>query len=139
MGSENGPVGSIVWTDLTVEDAEGVRDFYRSVVGWEADGVDMGGYEDFNLLNGEGEAVAGVCHARGPNADLPPAWLVYVTVEDVEESARQAREQGGEVVTGPRGLGEHGRFCVVRDPAGAVLALIEPAAAGQESGDGRGG
>lgn len=126
MGAESSSLGSIVWTDLTVEDAEDVRDFYRRVVGWGAEGVDMGGYQDFNMLSGEGEAVAGVCHARGSNADIPPAWLVYVTVEDVEESARRAEELGGEVVTGPRGLGEHGHFCVVRDPAGAVLALFEP-------------
>jgi predicted enzyme related to lactoylglutathione lyase len=69
--------------------------------------------------------VAGVCHARGANANLPAQWLVYVQVEDVEASARRAAELGGAVVDGPRGMGSL-RFCVIRDPAGAVLALVGP-------------
>ena len=31
------PVGTIGWTDLTVPDADGLRDFYSAVVGWGAD------------------------------------------------------------------------------------------------------
>ena len=27
--------------------------------------------------------VAGVCHARGANANIPPVWLVYFTVADL--------------------------------------------------------
>ena len=47
--SEKASVGSIMWTDLTVENAERIRDFYSAVVGWTTSGVDMGGYNDFNL------------------------------------------------------------------------------------------
>lgn len=32
---------------------------------------------------------------------------------------------GGTIVAGPRSLGDAGKFCVVRDPAGAVAALWE--------------
>lgn len=83
----------------------------------------MGDYSDFNLLSESGEAVAGVCHARGSNQDLPPQWLVYFTVKDVDVASRRAVELGGEIVDGPRDMCQH-RFCVVRDPAGAVAALI---------------
>ena len=83
----------------------------------------MKDYNDFGMHRPEGgDMVAGVCHARGPNADLPPHWLIYITVADVEESARRCRQSGGEVIAGPRALGE-GKFCVIRDPAGAVCAL----------------
>lgn len=120
------PPGTIAWVDLTVADAEAVRDFYRDVVGWEAEGVDMDGYADFNMVPPGGEApIAGVCHARGTNADLPAAWLVYLVVEDVGASARRCVERGGEVVVEPRSMAG-GRFCVIRDPAGAVAALYEP-------------
>jgi hypothetical protein len=125
MGEEK-PPGAIVWTDLTVGDAEGVRDFYREVVGWKSAPVSMGSYDDFNMLPpGSDTPATGICHARGPNANLPAQWLVYVQVEDVEASARRARELGGAVVDGPRGMGSL-RFCVIRDPAGAVLALVGP-------------
>jgi predicted enzyme related to lactoylglutathione lyase len=118
-------VGSIGWRDLTVDDAEGVRDFYKSVVGWKSSPVDMGGYSDFSMQDADGNVVAGICHARGANAGLPPQWLVYLVVADLGESIAACEEAGGEVVSGPRGAGE-GRMCVIRDPAGAACALFEP-------------
>jgi len=36
-------VGSIIWRDLTVPDAERVCDFYTAVIGWEHEDVNMGG------------------------------------------------------------------------------------------------
>jgi len=117
--------GAIAWHDLTVDDAETVRDFYAAVVGWRFQPVAMDGYMDFAMGAPEsGESIAGVCHARGPNADLPPQWLLYVVVEDLDRSLEACADHGGEVVAGPRGL-SGGRFCVVRDPAGAVMALWE--------------
>ena len=118
--------GTIVWRDLTVGDAETVRDFYTQVIGWDTRPEEMDGYEDYHMIApGSDQSVAGICHARGINADLPPQWLVYVIVEDVDASANSCRELGGDIVTGPREMGT-GRFCVIRDPAGAVLALYAP-------------
>lgn len=127
--SESEPeVGSIAWTDLTVEDAERVRDFYGAVVGWRAAPVDMGGYRDFNMTApASGASVAGVCHARGVNAGLPAQWLVYIVVEDLEHSMARCEELGGRVLVRPKGMGAQGRYCVIQDPAGAVAALFSPA------------
>lgn len=129
------PLGSICWHDLTVPDAERVRDFYCQVVGWRSEPVDMGGYSDFNIFapaagaaQGPSSApampLAGICHARGSNASIPAQWLVYVAVSDVDESARRCLSLGGRVVDGPRSLGP-ARFCIIQDPAGAVLALYQ--------------
>ncbi|MDH3215809.1 MAG: VOC family protein [Candidatus Krumholzibacteria bacterium] len=117
--------GSICWRDLTVRDAQAVSDFYQGVVGWQASAVQMSGYNDFSMVTAAGETVAGICHARGSNADLPPQWLVYIVVADVEKSAARCEELGGTVVAGPRAMGE-GSLCVIRDPAGAVSALYQP-------------
>lgn len=129
MSETKGPaVGTIGWTDLTVPNAEEVRDFYREVVGWGFEPVAMGGYDDYSMLSPEtGGCVAGICHARGSNAGLPAQWLVYVTVADVDASAARVVELGGKVLSGPKGMGGYGRFCVIQDPAGAVAALFEPA------------
>ena len=120
-------VGKIGWIDLTVADAQGVGAFYREVVGWRSEGVDMGGYQDYCMLPADGEAVAGVCHARGTNEGIPAQWLIYITVADLEASLERCRALGGEVVRGARGLGGMGRFAIVRDPAGAVCALFQRA------------
>jgi predicted enzyme related to lactoylglutathione lyase len=116
-------IGRITWRDLTVDDAESVAAFYRDVVGWTSDAQDMGGYDDFNMLGGDGECVAGICHARGANAGMPAQWLVYITVADADASAARCAALGGEVLDGPRDMGKM-RFCVIRDPAGAVAALV---------------
>jgi predicted enzyme related to lactoylglutathione lyase len=116
--------GKIVWTDLTVNDADKVRDFYSSVLGWTSHGVDMGGYEDYEMKSTEtGETVAGICHARGTNANLPAQWLIYIQVADVADSARKCIEAGGKIIDGPRPMGKQ-QICVIQDPAGAVAGLI---------------
>lgn len=114
-------VGTIGWCDLTVPDADGVRDFYAKVVGWTADAVDMGGYSDYSMMPpGKADAVAGVCHARGPNADVPPVWLMYIVVADLTASVALCKANGGSVVREPKGS-----MAVIRDPAGAICALYQ--------------
>jgi predicted enzyme related to lactoylglutathione lyase len=124
--SESSQVGKIGWIDMSVDDADGLRDFYQLVVGWDTEAVSMGDYSDYSmLLPGSGEAVSGICHARGSNAELPGGWLIYITVADVDASAAACTDNGGEVLVEPRGLAG-GRFCVIKDPSGAVAALYQP-------------
>jgi predicted enzyme related to lactoylglutathione lyase len=119
--------GAIGWTDLTVENAQDVKEFYRQVVGWTVSEVDMGGYSDFCMnAPGTGRGVAGICHARGSNTGLPAQWLPYITVENLEASAARCEALGGKVLAGPKGAGGGARYCVIRDPAGAVAALYAP-------------
>ncbi len=121
-------VGTVAWIDLTVDDAEQVRDFYSVVVGWQPSSVEMDGYSDFNMNTpASGEPIAGVCHKRGSNADLPSKWMIYIIVENVDESADRCKELGGKVLVGPKGMGSNGRYCVIEDPAGATAALFEQA------------
>lgn len=122
------PVGSITWADLTVEYAESVRDFYKAVVGWTSADLDMGGYHDYCMNQPEdAKTVAGVCHARGANAALPPQWLIYITVEDLDRSIERCTAGGGAVIVPARDYGGAGRYAVLRDPAGAAFAVFEPA------------
>ncbi len=124
--SSNENVGEIGWIDISVEDASGLQDFYAQVTGWQPEATSMGDYDDFTMKTpNSGTAVAGVCHARGSNAELPPQWLIYITVADVNASAAKCTEQGGKLIVPPRPMGS-ARFCVIEDPAGAVAALYQP-------------
>ena len=121
------PVGSVGWVDLTVPDADSLRDFYSSVVGWQPQPCDMGGYSDYVMCApGSGQPVTGVCHARGVNAGLPAVWLVYFNVADLDASVAEVVSRGGTVVKAPVAMGPNGRFCIIADPAGAHCALFEP-------------
>jgi hypothetical protein len=125
MTDKSKVVGEIVWVDLTIPEAERVRDFYQSVIGWRSSGFNMGEYDDYVVATPDnGDTVAGIVHARGENADLPPYWIIYIKVKNLQESVDAARRNGGEVIAGPKNFGK-ARFCVLKDPAGAVFAIVE--------------
>ena len=105
MSGTTPEIGTIGWQDLTVPDAGQVRDFYAA---------------------GSGRSVAGICHARGVNADLPAQWLLYLTVADLDASLAACRGRGGQVLAGPKTMGG-ARYAAIRDPAGAVAALYQSA------------
>jgi hypothetical protein len=120
-------VGRIYWLDLTVSDATTTRDFYRQVIGWSMQNVDMedGGerYADYNMLDGDGNPAAGVCHARGVNVGLPPVWMMYLPVGDLGESLRRVEEEGGKVIKAMQGKDGAYQYAAIQDPVGACLAL----------------
>jgi uncharacterized protein len=128
--------GEIYSAELTIENADELREFYSAVLGWTSVGLDMGGYEDFVMLRDGETPVAGICHARGVNEVIPPQWLINVTVENLDRSLAECTARGGEQVTPIRGESGQWRYVVIRDPAGAVMALLEGnAAAADASGD----
>ena len=114
--------GKILWVDLTVPEAEKIRDFYTEVVGWSWEAVSVESYEDYNIKTPAGELVAGICHRQGVNSNLPPAWINYVIVKSVSESMKKCIDNGGNVVDGPRVQGED-IFVIIQDPAGAYIGL----------------
>jgi predicted enzyme related to lactoylglutathione lyase len=122
------PAGRIAWVDLTVSDASATRDFYRQVVGWSVENVEMedGGeqYADYAMMGGDGNPAAGVCHARGVNLGLPPVWMIYLPVGDLAESLRRVEREGGTVIKAVEGKDGEYVYAAIRDPVGAYLALM---------------
>lgn len=120
MTNQNANLGKVVWADLTVEDASSMAEFYHAVTGWEPSPQEAEG-GDFNMnLPGTNAVAAGICHARGANANIPPQWMIYVPVKDLEASIQACEGLGGKVVCRLSFPG-----CVIRDPAGAVMAIMQ--------------
>jgi len=55
---------------------------------------------------------------------MPPMWGAYVTVDDVDATARTAEQLGAKLLVPPRDIPGVGRFCVIQDPQGAVISAI---------------
>jgi predicted enzyme related to lactoylglutathione lyase len=70
------------------------------------------------VSHGATEPVAGTCHSRGGNAGLPPVWLVYITVADLDASIARCQSLGGKILRPPESMGPKARLCVIQDPAG---------------------
>ncbi len=125
--SPESAVGCIAWLDLTVPNASATRDFYREVIGWTVEDVAMDhadeSYADYNMLGGDGKPAAGICHARGVNVGLPPIWMIYLPVGDLNESLRRVQEEGGQVIKDNTGADGGFNYAVIQDPVGATLAL----------------
>jgi hypothetical protein len=122
-------IGRIAWLDLTVARASATRDFYRQVVGWSVQEIEMEDngehYADYSMLDDGGRPVAGVCHARGGNSDLPPVWMLYLPVGDLAESLRRVAEEGGEVIKAVQGEDGTYVYAAIQDPVGVYLAFVQ--------------
>lgn len=116
-------IGHIVHFDLTVEGHEKVGDFYKEVVGWEKEGLSMGDYDDYVMKDKEGNFLGGVCKKAGGNAYLPPYWLIYLQVENLDDSLEKVERLGGKVLGEKKSAGEQGHYCLIQDPVGAYMML----------------
>ncbi len=117
--------GVFSMNELITTDLPAAREFYGKLFGWSfVETKTIYGNPYLAVFKGK-SWVAGMMLKEGNvPGDVMPCWDSYVTVDDVDESARQVREFGGEVVLPPTDIPNVGRFCVIRDPQGVPLNLI---------------
>ena len=122
------PPGTISWADLATSDQEGAKEFYGGMFGWEYEDMPAGEGVTYSMAKLRGRTVAAISpqQADERKQGIPPHWNVYVTVEDVDASARKVGEAGGQVLAGPFDVFDAGRMAVIADPAGAALCLWQP-------------
>ena len=114
--------GALGWNELMTTDVAAARQFYGALFGWETE--DYEGGSGYVMVKVSGEAVGGMMAAPPECAGMPPAWGVYVTVADVDATARQVEARGGKLLRPPEDIPDIGRFCVLQDPQGATLCAI---------------
>lgn len=117
--------GKFSWNELATPDVEKAREFYSEVLGWSWREMDMGEGTSYTIWEVDGEDVGGAMQMSGPEWEgIPPHWMSYVAVDDVDARTAKVAEMGGTVNHGPMDIPGVGRFAVVTDPAGAVLSLM---------------
>lgn len=124
--SDTSPRGRFVWYDLMTTDPGGAADFYTKVAGWGTQPWE-GASTPYTMWTTHDTPIGGVMKLPPEMAGaVPPHWIGYVAVPNVDESARQAAELGGKVLTAPMDIPEVGRFAVISDPQGAAIAIFTP-------------
>jgi len=118
---QNKPIGTFCWNELMTSDCQGARKFYEDLFGWSISPMGSGTY----LVARAGERPVGgitVLPAAAPGSQA--VWTASVRVADAEATAKKALELGGTVIVPPRDIPGLGRFCVLRDPQGAILHAV---------------
>lgn len=118
--------GRFTWFELLTTDLAAARAFYREVLGWQ---TRPAGTADHDVWMAGDGPVGGLraLPERSRVRGAPPNWLGHIAVASVEIAARRLIALGA-VQLGPlQQRAEVGRFAIVRDAQGAVLAVCEPA------------
>ncbi len=115
---------TFVWNELLTPNAAAARTFYEELLGWTARAEPMSP-GSYHVLESGGRDVGGLFEMSGSDwQDTAPQWLPYIRVDDVDAAAARASALGGLVRIPPTSEPGVGRFCVIADPTGALLALI---------------
>jgi hypothetical protein len=110
-----------VHLELNTPDTKKAKEFYSAMFGWQFEDHDMGPigiYSTFKPETGPGGGMMSIPGNHG--------WLAYVGVEDIDASTEKARSLGATVCLGPQEVPNVGRFSVITDPTGCVIAIFQP-------------
>lgn len=122
--------GDFCWSEIASTDLEKCKSFYSNVFGWTFNKSESTGNEfEYLEFSSSGSGYPdGALYEMNPEmfgGHLPPAHIaLYVSVDDVDASCKQATELGASVVFGPYDIPNVGRMAVVSDPTGAAISLI---------------
>jgi predicted enzyme related to lactoylglutathione lyase len=118
--------GTFCWIDLGTTDQNGAKHFYTSLFGWtfEDRPLPQGGV--YTMLYTQGIGVGALYESPVAQPSVPPRWLPYISVKEVDAVTSQVPELGGRIFAPPFDVMTVGRMSVLQDPAGALVALWEP-------------
>ena len=116
MGDPN----TVCWSELETTDREGAQRFYTSLFPWRP--KPGGDYTEWQL---NGRSIGGMMKIPKEWGPVPPHWLTYFAVSDCDGTVKKATASGGGAIVPPTDIPDAGRFAVLRDPQGAVFAIIQ--------------
>ncbi|MBA3350580.1 MAG: VOC family protein [Actinobacteria bacterium] len=129
MGERSGySPGTFSWTDLGTTDVSGAKAFYTELFGWELEDMPTGDAGIYSMARLDGKYVAAIYEqyedqrAQG----IPPSWVSFITVDDIEARTAEAEMLGATILSPPLDVLDSGRMSLAGDPTGAVFAMWEP-------------
>lgn len=120
--------GQFCWYDLTTPDPAGAKRFYTSLLSWEVESFPLASPDQpYDMWSSGGSTFGGVSRLtdQQKSMGIPPHWLPAVHVNNLDETASKATSLGGRVVVAPMEIPETGRYAVITDPQGAMIAIFQ--------------
>lgn len=116
-----GEPGSMCWFDVMSHDIEASKTFYREVFGYEYTDMEIPGMTYFGFAVGE-ERPGGIGEYQPEQPEMPAMWSVCVATVDVDETAAQAEELGGKIMSPPADF-PYGRMAMITGLDGEIVGL----------------
>ncbi|KJS54710.1 hydroxylase [Streptomyces rubellomurinus subsp. indigoferus] len=118
--------GSLGWVELLTRDPDGAIAFYPAVFGWS-----VAPSEHYTQWGLAGQDFGGML-AMGENfpPEVPPHWLPYFSVADVDNTAERAVALGADVLMPAYSMPGGRRIAVLRDAQGAAFGVYSAGTAG---------
>ena len=115
-------VGTFVWHEHVSDDPQRAQHFYTELFGWEIESFKSGDFE-YPMISANGQM-----HGGFPSvpAGTPPHWCGNVEAQDVDDTVAKTQSAGGKVIAGPMDIPDVGRYVVLGDPQGGVVAAFRP-------------
>lgn len=119
-------LGEFCWTELATPNVQAAKDFYGKVFGWQFIDQPMGD-TTYTMIKLNDQSFGGIwAIPKDKEGQIPPHWMSYILVEDVEKSLENARKHGAAVMKPVTKAGDMGLFAIITDPTGAHIALWQP-------------
>jgi len=113
----------VCWRELMTSDSAAAFKFYSQIFGWKIlQEMDMGPMGTYRVY-GVGENQLGGMMTTPKSAPMPPMWIYYIEVSDLEAAIERSTNKGAKVMNGPMDVPGGGRIAQLRDPQGAAFAL----------------
>lgn len=114
------PLNDWLWNEVWTADPAGAERFYRPLAGYDVGEHPLFG-TPHRYLQAGGVPRVGLVKKSDPR--IGEAWLPYVRVEDPAALGERAKALGGTVLLAPHPQVRGGSVAIIRDPAGAGVAL----------------
>jgi predicted enzyme related to lactoylglutathione lyase len=118
-----GEEGAFCWSELMTRDPAAATQFYTALFGWKTKVTQNAGFAYTHWQN-DGADIGGMVGMDDTWGPIPPNWINYVQVKNVDDAASKATSLGGKVCVPPTDIPNTGRFSMLQDPQGAMLSVI---------------
>lgn len=117
--------GDFIWYELMTSDADGAREFYSAVVGWDIQGKSDAPM-DYRMISASDGPIAGLMPLTPDmqSGGARSCWMGYIGVDDVDQTAADITAAGGSIHMEPWDIPGAGRAAFVADPQGVMFYIM---------------
>src|SRR5260370_37082413 len=115
--------GCFCWIELHTADQNSAKNFYGALFGWNPQDMPMGPDGVYTIFKLQGRDAAAGCSLRPDERSMgvPPHWLTYIAVDNVDGAVTKAQQLGGKILAPAIDVIAVGPRAFARDPPRAAF------------------